>query len=147
MGTHPPVGDAEQPAADLTDRLVPRLAGVWERISPAALGEPGFPALLEMHEATPTSGRYVGRRGPQETAFLLWDAGTWQWTPPDLLRLSTATDALEDYHVTVREPELAIDIDNVRLLYRRAATGRRDVPNHVTEGISHDEADVQAGPG
>ncbi len=102
----------------------PRLGGPWLRVSPAASGEPAFPASLVLHEATSTSGRYVGRRGATETAFLIWDAGTWQWQPPDRLSMSTSTDRLETYRVDLSGSDLSIDVDGQRVHYRRSAEGQ-----------------------
>lgn len=103
---------------------VPRLGGSWVRVSPAVSGMHSYPAHLELHEATSTSGRYVGRRGPSETAMLLWDAGTWEWYPPHQFRMSTSTDALETYEIEVRGAELSISADQMHVQYRRAATRR-----------------------
>ena len=110
-------------AGDAGD-TTPRLGGVWVRVSPAPAGEPGVPASLVLHEATSTSGRYVGRRGESETAFLIWDAGTWQWQPPDQLSMSTSTDRMETYRVEVSGSDLSIDLDGQRVHYRRTAEGQ-----------------------
>ena len=106
------------------DDTTPRLGGAWVRVSPAPAGEPGVPASLVLHEATSTSGRYVGRRGERETAFLIWDAGTWQWQPPDQLSMSTSTDRMETYRVEVSGSDLSIDLDGQRVHYRRTAEGQ-----------------------
>lgn len=111
-------------AARSTGDTTPRLGGSWVRVSPAPTGERGFPASLVLHEATSTSGRYVGQRGASETAFLLWDAGTWQWQPPDQLQMSTSTDRLETYRVEASDTDLSIDLDGQRVHYRRTAEGQ-----------------------
>lgn len=123
-----------------TGDATPRLGGSWVRVSPAPAGEPGYPASLVLHEATSTSGRYVGRRGASETAFLMWDAGTWQWQPPDQLSMSTSTDRMETYRVEVSGSDLSIDLEGQRVHYRRTAEGQA---GDTDSGLGDDDEQVR----
>lgn len=122
------------------------LVGTWSRASAQEQVEPAAPAELQLLAATPTSGRYVGRKGEGEPAFLLWDAGSWYFEPPDRLTMSTATDALEAYRVELRNDELVVDLGPSQVLYRRTTGSSSGAADLATRGTSHHEEREQPEP-
>jgi hypothetical protein len=100
------------------------LRGRWQK-SAATEGERTYPDVLDLTVLEPGAGRYLGRKGHPEQAFLHWDAGTWRLTDDGRIEISTATDAIESWPVKVGDDELEIRTDDGVLTYRRT-TGPDD---------------------
>ena len=93
------------------------LAGSWRR-SAGTESDLSYPDVLELTEVTPGTGKYVGHKGRQEQGFLRWDAGTWL-VAAGQLQISTATDAIESWPITVAGDEMQIQVGQGVLTYRR----------------------------
>jgi hypothetical protein len=97
-----------------TDRANP-LAGSWEKTTVSACSE-SYPD----HLVFKANRIYAGRREPPGT-FTTWDAGTYEITGPDRVRISTANDAIVSYGFTIEGDVLTfVDEDACRFAYRRA---------------------------
>lgn len=100
------------------------LGGSWHKTA-GNDGELTYPDVLDMTVVVPGAGRYLGRKGRPEQGFLHWDAGTWRLTDDGRIEISTATDALESWPVTVSDDEMQIHAADTVLTYRRT-TGPDD---------------------
>jgi hypothetical protein len=109
---------SETDATGAQQPLPADLNGTWHK-SGGTEGELAYPDVLDMTVLEPGAGRYLGRKGRPEQGFLLWDAGTWRLTNDGLLEISTATDALESWPVTVTDEEMEIRTADCVLTYRR----------------------------
>ncbi|MEP7055812.1 MAG: hypothetical protein ABI912_11240 [Actinomycetota bacterium] len=110
MSVNGAAGDADSSIVDLT--------GSWTK-SAGTEGELAYPDVLEMTMLVPGAGRYLGRKGRPEQGFLLWDAGNWRLTADGKIEISTATDALESWPVTISGDEMQIQVADCVLTYRR----------------------------
>jgi hypothetical protein len=103
-------GDQEFAAVDL--------GGTWRKSS-GGEGELSYPDVLDFTTTVPGGGRYLGRKGRPEQGFLVWDAGSWRLTADGRIEISTATDAIESWPITIAADEIQIDAADCVLTYRR----------------------------
>ena len=106
------------PAGDKSTSTEANLRGRWKRADPDA--DDSFPAGIEFREGT-----YLAKKGEGQR-FIQWDAGTYELSAqPDtprqgLLTLSTATDSLETYPVSVTPDSFEVVVrDGRRLTFNR----------------------------
>jgi hypothetical protein len=100
------------------------ISGTWRKSS-GSEGELSYPDVLDFTTTTRAGGRYMGRKGRPEQGFLVWDAGSWRLTNDGRIEISTATDAIESWPVTISDDEMQIAAADVVLTYRRT-TGPDD---------------------
>lgn len=90
------------------------LVGSWHKV-----GSPECARKYPDH-LTFSAGTFRGTRGETQ-GFVWWDAGSYRLESDTRLVLTTATDALVAYEVSVGPDELAItDPDGCQFSYRRA---------------------------
>ena len=90
------------------------LVGHWTKLPGDACAE-RYPADIEFREAT-----YLAHKGPGQ-GFLVWDAGMWDETGPDRVRIGTATDELVEYRYELAGDELRfVDPDGCAFGYQRS---------------------------
>jgi hypothetical protein len=95
------------------------LQGSWRK-SAAEPSDVNYPDVLDLLVVEPGAGRYLGRKGNADQGFLQWDAGTWRLTEDSRLEISTATDALDSWPVTISADEMQIHVAEGVLTYRRS---------------------------
>jgi hypothetical protein len=94
------------------------LTGSWRK-SAGGDGELNYPDVLDFTTTTRAAGRYMGRKGRPEQGFLVWDAGSWRLTDDGRIEISTATDAIDSWPVTISDDEIQIHAADSDLTYRR----------------------------
>ena len=94
------------------------LGGSWHKTA-GPDGDRTYPDVLDLLVVEPGAGRYLGRKAHPEQGFLQWDAGTWRLTDDGRIEISTATDALERWPVSISDGELQIHVAECVLTYRR----------------------------
>jgi len=100
------------------------LTGSWRK-SAGGDGKNTYPDVLDFTTTTRAAGRYMGRKGRAQQGFLVWDAGSWRLTHDGRIEISTATDAIESWPVTISDDEIQIHAGDSDLTYRRT-TGPDD---------------------
>lgn len=90
------------------------LFGTWIRVTADSCAEK-YPQTL-----TFSTGTYRGARGPDQ-GMVLWDAGIYRLEGAGTLVVSTASDELVSYGISLSSDRFEIvDADGCRVIYRRA---------------------------
>lgn len=91
------------------------LVGKWRKASTAKCAE-SYPDEIEFFEAT-----YLGKKGQSGQRFIVWDAGGYQVTQADRVKIDIATDEQVSYSFSVSGSVLRfVDPDGCEFEYRRA---------------------------
>jgi hypothetical protein len=91
-----------------------KLTGKWKKVSTEQCGE-GYPDEIEFSEGP----RYLGKKGPGQ-GFIWWDAGTYEVTGQNMVKISTATDEQVSYRFTTSGDVLTfVDNNGCEFRYRR----------------------------
>lgn len=94
-----------------------RLVGAWRKISTEPCADK-YPATITFSTST-----YLGTRTPDQ-GLISWDAGIYRLQGHAALVISTATDELVTYELTVHDDRFEVtDADGCHLTYQRMPSG------------------------
>jgi hypothetical protein len=90
------------------------LAGKWKKTSTPKCAE-GYPDAIEFFERP----RYLAAKGPGQ-GFIWWDAGSYEVTGENQVKISIATDEQVSYRFSISGDLLTfVDKDGCEFQYRR----------------------------
>jgi hypothetical protein len=98
----------------MADKQTPDVVGTWKKVTTASCADK-YPATV-----TFSTGTYRGTRGPGQ-GMVWWDAGIYRFEDDKTLVMSTATDELVTYQISLQADRFEVtDAEGCRVTYRRA---------------------------